>query len=191
MDGANGHRPRQTPASLAALAGDFVMSYMKHLPREKCEDYTLYDKTTNECRNMSAAVGVETENLDCPPDTVPYSNSCYILMDQPTDYMTARKICESGGGYLVVVKDEAEHQFLIGHLNSTVDIWIGLDDISNEGTFMYNDGSPLGAFTKWAPGEPNDGAGDQDCVHLWPLAGMAWDDTICTKGKLFVCEFEK
>ncbi|XP_078613330.1 uncharacterized protein LOC144883016 [Branchiostoma floridae x Branchiostoma japonicum] len=160
--------------------------------REKCEDYTLYDKTTNECRNISAAVGVETENHDCPPDTVPYSNSCYILMDQPTDYMTARKICESGGGFLVVVKDEAEQQFLIGHLNSTtVDIWIGLDDISNEGTFMYNDGSPLGAFTKWAPGEPNDSVGNQDCVHLWPLAGMAWDDTICTKGKVFMCEFEK
>eukprot|EP00058_Branchiostoma_floridae_P006595 XP_002592083.1 hypothetical protein BRAFLDRAFT_104748 [Branchiostoma floridae] len=32
MDGAIGHGPRQAPASLAALAGDFVMSYMKHLP---------------------------------------------------------------------------------------------------------------------------------------------------------------
>ncbi|CAH1275230.1 SVEP1 [Branchiostoma lanceolatum] len=159
--------------------------------RETCEDYMIFDETAKECKNMSITVGTGTGSLNCPPDTVPFSNSCYILMDQPADYMTARKICETGGGYLVVVKDEAEHQFLIDHLNSTVDIWIGLDDIINEGIFMYNDGSPIGAFTKWAYGEPNDGTGTQDCVHLWPLAGMTWDDTICSKEKLFVCEFEK
>ncbi|CAH1244515.1 COLEC11 [Branchiostoma lanceolatum] len=158
---------------------------------ETCEDYMIFDESTKECKNMSTTVGTETGSLNCPPDTVPFSNSCYILMDQSADYMTARKICETGGGYLVVVKDEAEHQFLIEHINSTVDIWIGLDDIINEGTFMYNDGSPLGVFTKWAYGEPNDATGIQDCVHLWPLAGMTWDDTICTKEKLFVCEFEK
>ncbi|CAH1275003.1 SVEP1 [Branchiostoma lanceolatum] len=148
----------------------------------------LNGTTTYYPRAVSAG---ECRGLKCPPETVPFSNSCYILMDQPADYMTARKICESGGGYLVVVKNEAEHQFLIDHLNSTIDIWIGLDDIINEGTFMYNDWSPLGAFTKWAQGEPNDGGGDQDCVHLWPLAGMTWDDENCTEEKLFVCEFEK
>ncbi|XP_019628227.1 PREDICTED: sushi, von Willebrand factor type A, EGF and pentraxin domain-containing protein 1-like [Branchiostoma belcheri] len=159
--------------------------------KELCEDYTFFDDTTNDCRNVSTTAAAEIGSHGCPPDTAPYSNSCYILLDESADYMTARKICESGGGYLVVVKDEGEHQFLIDHLNSTVDIWIGLDDIINEGTFVYSDGSPLGAFSKWATGEPNDAVGNNDCVHLWPLAGMTWADTICTKEKRFVCEFEK
>ncbi|CAH1277139.1 SVEP1 [Branchiostoma lanceolatum] len=109
----------------------------------------LNGTTTYYPRAVSAA---ECRDINCPPDTVAYSNSCYILVGQPVDYMTARRICETGGGYPVVVKDEAEHQFLIDHLNSTVDIWIGLDDIIDEGAFMYNDGSPLGAFNKWAQG---------------------------------------
>ncbi|XP_019628228.1 PREDICTED: sushi, von Willebrand factor type A, EGF and pentraxin domain-containing protein 1-like [Branchiostoma belcheri] len=134
--------------------------------QEMCEHNTFDDETTNHCKNMSITAAPEIGSHGCPPDTVPYSNSCYILLDESADYMTARKICESGGGYLVVVKDEGEHQFLIDHLNSTVDIWIGLDDIINEGTFVYNDGSPLGAFSKWAHGEPNDGGGNQDCVHI-------------------------
>ena len=36
--------------------------------------------------------------------------------------------------------------------------WIGYNDIDNEGTFVWDDGS-TSTYTNWADGEPNDAIG--------------------------------
>ncbi|MCB9881252.1 MAG: hypothetical protein H6834_05630 [Planctomycetes bacterium] len=56
-------------------------------------------------------------------------------------------------------------------------LWIGLNDVANEGTFVWSSGEPLG-FTRWGAGEPN-GSTSENYVHIaaWPWIGGFWNDS--------------
>lgn len=70
--------------------------------------------------------------------------------------------------------------------------WIGLHDLNNEGRFVWADGSD-NSYTQWAPSEPNNAYGYEDCVET--SANSDWNDYSCTstrtcyfcfsKGKIF------
>ena len=55
--------------------------------------------------------------------------------------------------------------------------WIGLNDIDNENTFVWADGSSS-TYRKWNSGEPNDSGGNEDCVHIFGTE--YWNDIPCT-----------
>ena len=44
--------------------------------------------------------------------------------------------------------------------------WIGLNDLETEGTWVWADGSDS-TYRHWAPNEPNDSGGVQDCGCTW------------------------
>ncbi len=57
------------------------------------------------------------------------------------------------GGYLVIINDAAENEFVRSKIMSST-VWIGLTDEASEGNFKWvNSASP--AYTNWASGEPN------------------------------------
>jgi hypothetical protein len=65
----------------------------------------------------------------------------------------------------------------------TTNTWIGLTDRVTEGTFVWDDGTPL-AFTNWHAGEPNNGGSgatyQEDCVIIaGERVGKQWDDRPC------------
>ena len=46
------------------------------------------------------------------------------------------------------------------------DIWIGLNDLDSEGTYVFSDGTPMSEhwyISNWAEGEPNNN-NNEDCV---------------------------
>lgn len=50
--------------------------------------------------------------------------------------------------------------------------WIGLNDLANQMTFFWSDGSPV-AYTNWAAREPNNyGKGNEDCVLILRTVGQ-------------------
>lgn len=55
--------------------------------------------------------------------------------------------------------------------------WIGLNDIDNEGTFVWADGNNS-TYRDWYPGRPNDVDIDQDCGHT--TSSPYWYDNVCT-----------
>ncbi|XP_078354451.1 uncharacterized protein LOC144639065 [Oculina patagonica] len=65
-------------------------------------------------------------------------------------------------------------------------VWIGLNDVTTEGTYRWPDGSHV-TYTKWSYNLPDDQNGYQDCVRMTFDEG-AWDDTSCEKQLPFVCE---
>ena len=65
------------------------------------------------------------------------------------------------------------------------DFWIGINDISSEGTFKWSDGSAL-HFTDWATGEPNN-VQNQDCGQLRKDKNFQWDDAHCFATKRYIC----
>lgn len=44
-------------------------------------------------------------------------------------------------------------------------VYIGLDDQKTEGTFSWIDGTPF-TFKNWAPKEPNNHKGAEDCAEV-------------------------
>merc|ERR1711971_1072932 len=45
----------------------------------------------------------------------------------------------------------------------------------------------MGGYTNWAPDEPNDWGGNEDCVEASYNQGWQWNDLDCNAGNYFVC----
>ena len=91
------------------------------------------------------------------------------------------------GGKLAEPKKQSTNDFIAdvakGKGNG-IELWIGINDIVEEGTFVYGSNGELVTWTNWGPGEPNNG-GNGDCVRL---KQEEWWDLNCDYSKPFVCE---
>lgn len=84
------------------------------------------------------------------------------------------------GGTLASVRSQANNDWLAARL-SVQYVWIGLSDEAVEGSFVWDDATPL-AYTNWAPGEPDDdagtgGGGDGVAFDRDASGGAKWLDT--------------
>ena len=66
--------------------------------------------------------------------------------------------------------------------------WIGLSDTSEEGNFVWNDGTALGfaSYADWRRNEPNDYGNGEDCVQMYKDDG--WNDIPCNRRAHYVCQ---
>src|SRR5690606_38171668 len=64
--------------------------------------------------------------------------------------------------------------------------WLGLSDLDQEGTFVWEDGSELSdaGYASWTQGDPTVTV-DENCV--WRVAN-GWQDIACNTIRTFVCE---
>ncbi|XP_035660139.1 sushi, von Willebrand factor type A, EGF and pentraxin domain-containing protein 1-like [Branchiostoma floridae] len=126
----------------------------------------------------------------CPEGSKVLGDVCYTVSNTTATYRQATDACRRQGGLIVAVKSKETQDFIAANSDGK-DLWVGLDDVMDEGEFKWSDGADIGSFTYWAPGEPNDAStsSSQDCVHLWPLAGYSWDDQPCDRMEYFVCQF--
>eukprot|EP00483_Globobulimina_turgida_P004298 UN04307 len=78
--------------------------------------------------------------------------------------------------------------------------WVGLDDRGAEHSWRFIDGhthycAPQGTgldcadLPMWAPNEPNNVGGNQDCALIWRYYGITLDDDSCGQRYGFICEF--
>jgi flagellin len=104
----------------------------------------------------------------------------YELVTAGKTYDTAvseAKTSTFGGqnGYLATITSADENAFVYARTGGAW-TWINGTDSSEEGKFVYSEGSPeTGALTykNFAGGEPNNW-GEEDAVHLW--GGGTWND---------------
>ncbi|XP_077861537.1 salivary C-type lectin 2-like [Saccoglossus kowalevskii] len=115
------------------------------------------------------------------------------------DWSTAKASCEERGGKLAKLDTETSNTYVANYIkyNNLDDevkggFWIGLNDIDNEGTFGWLDGSGLeaGVYNNWGGGEPNNKSDRQHCVHLWKKSEFQWYDAYCTSNKGYICEYK-
>jgi hypothetical protein len=115
--------------------------------------------------------------------TASYGGHVYHLLSSST-WTAAEAEALSLGGHLATINDAAENTFVFDTFtaNGTIDrsLWIGLNDVAVEGTFVWTSGEPL-AYTNWNTGEPNGitGPGEDYVYILLPSAGPAagkWND---------------
>ena len=102
-------------------------------------------------------------------------------------YNAAKTQCESDGAFLAIPRSEAENDY-IADLIPNVNIWIGINDIDQEGVFVAVDGSDI-TYTNWDLNEPNN-YNNEDAVHIrvgHSKRQKAWNDDKEYKQERFVC----
>ena len=67
-------------------------------------------------------------------------------------------------------------------------IWLGLNDIAEEGSFVWDSTQQPPSFTDWLEGEPNDRRNIEDCAMHMFLSGEEWNDTPCTSEMRSICQ---
>ncbi|XP_078615024.1 perlucin-like [Branchiostoma floridae x Branchiostoma japonicum] len=128
----------------------------------------------------------------CPSGYVKFEDKCFRFSTDTKTYAAARSACQAAGGHLVMPKDQTTDDFLRNQLTmypNGQDVWFGLTDLLQEGTFVWEDGTPLTGWSNWGPGEPSSGRGSaEDCVEWRAEYGNKWNDRSCSVSTYYVCQ---
>ena len=121
---------------------------------------------------------------------------CYKLLITPfgKNWDDANTGCTAIGATLASIESQCE-QDLVFEVSTKVDTWIGGNDKTTEGTFVWPNGNEFykssaavsGVFTKLHAGFSKESQTTQHCVQLKATSGE-WDDVVCTKTLNYVCE---
>ncbi len=126
---------------------------------------------------------------DCPDcSEATFGGHRYLFCWRARTWVDAEASCEAQGATLTVIEDAAENAFVWQEFRARVggDYWLGASDLAAEGAWVWADGAPM-LFEDWAPGEPNDAGGNEDCMNGWGFDGT-WNDLPCDWGLPSVCE---
>jgi hypothetical protein len=100
-----------------------------------------------------------------------FGDSIYLLTNAESNWGQAQVEAQSFQGNLVTINTPQEQTFLAG-LFANRNLWIGLSDSAQEGTFTWVSGAT--AYTNWETGEPNNINNNQDFAILG--RNGSWDD---------------
>jgi len=149
----------------------------------------ICDQVDNNCNDMVDEWSPANE--ECGGCTMSaFEGSVYHICESPKiTNAEARDLCTQRGGDLVVFDTLLEVEYVLDTvLGTNIGWWIGLDDLDEEGTFVWVDGSPLGEdISQWAPGEPNNANDNEHCAILSGSLG-SWNDNSCTLLRSSICE---
>ena len=101
----------------------------------------------------------------------------------------AIEVCKSLGRQLVEPTSASANSEVtaLAKAKGVSRFWIGIHDITNEGTFTYeSNGQPIG-YKNWNYGEPNDWGSGEDCAEINVNTGK-WNDLSCNNKQSFVCD---
>jgi hypothetical protein len=127
------------------------------------------------------------------PITAPGLTSRYKEGVARQTWFQAELDCESEGGHLIVVNEDAENTWMasVAAKALTNDVsthqlsWIGLGDHATEGQFRWLTGADQ-SLARWAANEPNSLYFNEDCVEI--RASGEWNDDHCDAELTYVCE---
>lgn len=132
--------------------------------------------------------GYADDSPECPDcEEVLHDGRRYLVCTTPRAYVDAVARCREHGaeGW---VPDGPREAAIITQAALQIrnqDYWIGLDDLENEGEFVWPDGIER-PWENWNDGEPNN-AGNEDCAHIWARNGR-WNDLPCDRRQGIICE---
>jgi hypothetical protein len=104
------------------------------------------------------------------------------------DYAGAVAACQARAGSHLVSITTLEEQTVVDAISNATSFWIGLNDVTTEGAYVWESPEPF-SYAAWSVpnGEP-DGAADpvQDCASL--RDDSAWYDGQCGSMRGYMCE---
>lgn len=129
-----------------------------------------------------------------------FGGHTYQLSTIPRNWTAADAFAKSVGGHLATVSNKIENTFLLQIAKMTIDLssapsapdggggrylWLGANDIANEGIWKWTDGSKFTGYSNWGSGwnvrEP-DNFGNQDALGFalsgWPYNRVKPDNGV-------------
>jgi hypothetical protein len=104
----------------------------------------------------------------------------FVLFETFLGWSDARDYCRARGGDLATISSSDEMSAVASDLDSrNIRAWIGLNDLTEESSFVWADGSPS-MYRNFGLQQPdsNRGKGEEDCVHT--SIGGSWNDLTCS-----------
>ncbi|XP_053547628.1 mannose-binding protein isoform X2 [Bombina bombina] len=114
----------------------------------------------------------------------------YTVTWREENYAKAQAICETYGGTLPSIRNSEENSILhtVVKMVPHRKIFLGINDIKTEGTFMYQDGEVI-KYKNWEPqGKEPNGGRRENCVEMRDHG--KWIDISCDNINQVVCEFQ-
>jgi len=135
------------------------------------------------CDDANGLVCRAPAKPSCAPGAVPYGLSACFWVDHRMryDWKQAQELCEQRGMKLASIHSRQENDFIAGLLDG-IWTWIALGDGTEEGRWVWSDGSPVD-YVNWQSGQPNGGRRD-NCAQLH---GWTWYDLPCSDRSGVVC----
>ncbi|CAL1543038.1 unnamed protein product [Lymnaea stagnalis] len=117
----------------------------------------------------------------CPSGWIGNRGFCYQFTPSTgISHDDAVTLCASKQATMASIRDDTENKYIFSQLPKNYPftaLWIGLDDVLMENSFMWSDRSPV-TYTNWNPGEPNN-SNNEDCVEMLSYANGKWNDVPC------------
>nr|XP_033790576.1 tetranectin [Geotrypetes seraphini] len=121
-------------------------------------------------------------------------NKCFLPSSQAKTYHEANNDCLSQGGILSTPENGDEndslYEYMRKNLGSEKEIWIGINDMATEGTWVDMSGGSI-SFKNWEmeiTTQP-DGGKQENCAALSGVANGKWFDEKCRNQLPFICQF--
>lgn len=162
------------------------------LARSSSDGENAATPTTTVAPSRSPSRGPSTTPSSAAPSTMPsferrtpspttVSLSDFRLERRELTWREHRDLANSQGYSLVSIRNERDDSFVrnvTAHVYDERYVWTGgARTTSGSPTWVWADGEPF-TYEKWAPNEPNDANGEEDCVELILRTGE-WNDQNC------------
>ncbi|KAK7097639.1 low affinity immunoglobulin epsilon Fc receptor-like [Littorina saxatilis] len=125
----------------------------------------------------------------CPDGWQSHAQSCYTFLRESYNWFDAKVACDVLGAGLVEIQSAEENNYVAGLIRShgATQSWIGLEDILEEGVFLWVSSKEPPEQTFWSPNGPDDRYSGEDCAAMTSTGG--WFDGMCENThRTFVCE---
>lgn len=135
---------------------------------------------------------LETTEVVCPTGWLLFNENCYFVATVISNYTECKNQCSSLNSDMLCVENSAQDSFLSAVMYGVgYSIWIGLNDISLEGTFEW-EGSCSSSYTNWGTGQPDNSlSGEHYVGKFFTFDGIyydgLWSDFPLEGGGVTVC----
>ena len=111
----------------------------------------------------------------------------YHLIQKSLSFRNAEYYCNTFcNSTLAIIRSSTQYNTIINQIPAslTSNIWIGLNDIANEGTFIWTDGSSSNNYTNWSISPTIDSL--INCVFI-NKTNTGWSTASCSIQQPFIC----
>ncbi|XP_065364681.1 lectin subunit alpha-like [Calliphora vicina] len=116
----------------------------------------------------------------------------FIETEIKYNWFEAWNECSAKNMSLVAVDTKEKNAALVKILSTKFDkhsnIWIGGNDLSDNGSFIWYPTGKRFEFTNWSEGNPDHYTNLEHCVHYFDRTEYEWNDANCMQKMGFICE---